>query len=154
MAVTGAIVCTPSSLTLPFGNSSGPSAAAGAPAGRPLASGGVPYVDCALTLTNGGSVDVQILSCDPYIGIGTKPAPGNIGAPFVSQGAAVNIPASSGTLVLHFGFVPFMPAFAADGHAGTYSTLTYTIGAFCRFSDGTTALSSTATLVVTAPAAP
>ena len=148
MAVTGAIVCTPSSITMPFGGN--PST------GSQSTQGTVVTVDCALTLTNGGAADVQVTACEPYVTVGNTQgmAPGALGVPPVMPGQSVNIPASSGTLVLHFGFRPYLPAFASDGGPGSFSTLTYTLGAFCRFSDGTTALSSTQTIVITAPAAP
>lgn len=145
MAVTGAIVCTPSALTMPWG----------ATGSGQANQGGIPVVDCALTLTNGGAADVQITACEPYAQInGAGAVPCLLGVPPVSRGATVNIPASSGTLVLHFGFRPEAPTFASDGLPGSYSSLTYTLGAFCQFSDGTTALSFTQTIVITAPVAP
>jgi hypothetical protein len=146
MAVTGAIVCTPSSLTLPWGGN--PST------GSQSTQGTVVTVDCALTLTNGGSSDVQVTACEPYALLNSAgAAPCALGIPPVGQGQSVNVPAS-GTLVLHFGFRPYLPQFASDGLAGGLASVTYTLGAFCKFSDGTIALSSTQTIVITAPAAP
>lgn len=145
MAVTGAIVCTPSALTMPWG----------ATGSGQTNQGGIPIVDCALTLTNGGTSDVQITACEPYSQLSGAGATSDaLGVPPVSQGANTLITASGGTLVLHFGFRPNAPTFASDGLPGSYSSLTYTLGAFCKFSDGTTALSATQTIVITAPVAP
>lgn len=145
MAVTGAIVCTPSALTMPWG----------ATGSGQANQGGIPVVDCALTLTNGGAADVQIIACEPYAQLNGAGATSNaLGVPPVSQGALTLITASGGTLVLHFGFRPDAPTFASDGLPGSYSSLTYTIGAFCQFSDGTAILVTTQTIVITAPVAP
>lgn len=131
MAISAALVCTPSSVTNPLG--------------------GAKYIDVACTVTNTNSSDVTVLGVHPFV---DRTAPVALGKPPIMPGQYVTVPASGGTLVLHWGAEFFSPTWASAGFPQDFASSAYTLGAIVYTSDGSVTTASTASFTVTAPAAP
>ncbi len=105
-------------------------------------------VTVTLTLTNGGTVAVNVTSA--IITWTPTTAPAGCGVLATGPGQVVAVPGSSGTLALSTGFVPYSPAAQGNTTSAYPSSETYTIGATALMSDGSTVTATTATLTVSA----
>ena len=137
MAITAALVCSPSSLS----------------AATNVLGGGV-KVNVACTVTNGDAVDVSVLTCRPFAG---KNDPVQFGSPPIFPGTNVNVTAG-GTLVLNWTVIFFVPQWAVvSGMPGTFPTATYVLGALLTTTSLVTlgdVAAATASFTITAPTAP
>jgi hypothetical protein len=110
---------------------------------------GPPGVLVTLTLTNGGTAAVTVLS--GALTISPIGAPAAAGQLPLGPGYPITVNGSSGTLALSTQFVPYAPPANSNASAANTPSLVYTIGALVTMSDGSVVSATTATLTVSPP---